>query len=113
MISSFSDEHGFKKPNDERALKLMDHAARDVMTEYKDILLAYGESDEFRYKLRNMMFEVPLKSNYQLPTQKINISIQSPSRQNSDNINIVIYFLLCFPLENLFPRYTLEIPTII
>ena len=113
MISSFSDEHGFKKPNDERALKLMDHAARDVMTEYKDILLAFGESDEFRYKLRNMMFEVPLKSNYQLPTQKINISIQSPSRQNSDNINIVIHFLLCFPLENLFPRYTLEIPTII
>ena len=37
------------KPNDERALKLMDHAAQDVMTEYKDIVLAFGESDEFRY----------------------------------------------------------------
>jgi len=45
----FSDEHGFAKPNDERALKLMDHAAQDVMTEYKDIVLAFGESDEFSF----------------------------------------------------------------
>jgi tRNA(His) guanylyltransferase len=27
----------------------MDHAAQDVMAEYKDIVLAFGESDEFRY----------------------------------------------------------------
>ncbi|KAI6155849.1 Thg1 C terminal domain-containing protein [Pisolithus tinctorius] len=48
----FSEEHGFTKPNDERALKLMDHAAMDVMTEYKDIVLAFGESDEFSFLLR-------------------------------------------------------------
>ena len=36
------------KPNDERALMLMDRAAQDVMTEYKDLVLAFGESDEFR-----------------------------------------------------------------
>lgn len=45
---SFSEEHGFAKPNDERALQLMDHAAKDLMTEFKDIVLAFGESDEFR-----------------------------------------------------------------
>jgi tRNA(His) 5'-end guanylyltransferase len=28
----------------------MDHAARMVMGEYKDIVLAFGESDEFRYE---------------------------------------------------------------
>lgn len=47
----FSDEHNFIKPNDERALKLMDHAAKDVMDcqEYKsDIVFAFGESDEYR-----------------------------------------------------------------
>jgi tRNA(His) guanylyltransferase len=44
----FSEEHGFSKPNDERALKLMDHAAKSVMIEFKDIMLAFGESDEFR-----------------------------------------------------------------
>jgi tRNA(His) guanylyltransferase len=48
----FSDEHGFAKPNDERALKLMDHAAQAVMAEYKDIVLAFGESDEFSFLLR-------------------------------------------------------------
>ena len=45
---SFSEEHAFSKPNDERALQLMDHAAKDLMSEFKDIILAFGESDEFR-----------------------------------------------------------------
>ncbi|KAF5379751.1 hypothetical protein D9615_005768 [Tricholomella constricta] len=44
----FSDKHNFDKPNDLRALQLMDHAARDVMEEYSDIVLGFGESDEFR-----------------------------------------------------------------
>ena len=29
----------------------MDHAARDLMEEYPDIILAFGESDEFRLAL--------------------------------------------------------------
>lgn len=45
---SFSDQHNFQKPNDIRALQLMDHAAKDVMEEYPDIVLGFGESDEFR-----------------------------------------------------------------
>lgn len=44
----FSDCHAFAKPNDERALKLMDHAAKTVMQEFADISLAFGESDEYR-----------------------------------------------------------------
>ncbi|PPQ95442.1 hypothetical protein CVT26_008461 [Gymnopilus dilepis] len=48
----FSDVHEFKKPNDIRALQLMDHAAKDVMNEYPDIVLAFGESDEFSFLLR-------------------------------------------------------------
>ncbi|TFY62927.1 hypothetical protein EVG20_g6527 [Dentipellis fragilis] len=47
-----SDVHSFQKPNDERALKLMDHAARDLMDEYTDIVVAFGESDEFSFLLR-------------------------------------------------------------
>ena len=45
---SLSQDHEFVKPNDERALQLMDHAARAVMDEFKDIVLAFGESDEYR-----------------------------------------------------------------
>ncbi|KAF8577581.1 tRNAHis guanylyltransferase [Ramaria rubella] len=48
----FSETHAFVKPNDERALQLMDHAARAVMEEYRDIVLAFGESDEFSFMLR-------------------------------------------------------------
>ncbi|KAF4596637.1 tRNA-His guanylyltransferase [Pleurotus pulmonarius] len=48
----FSTEHQFTKPNDVQALMLMDHAARDVMEEYKDIVLAFGESDEYSFLLR-------------------------------------------------------------
>ncbi|KAI0309953.1 tRNAHis guanylyltransferase [Amylostereum chailletii] len=48
----FSDVHGFEKPNDERALKLMDRAARAIMDEYTDVTLAFGESDEYSFLLR-------------------------------------------------------------
>ncbi|KDQ13865.1 hypothetical protein BOTBODRAFT_160155 [Botryobasidium botryosum FD-172 SS1] len=48
----FSDIHWFAKPNDERALELMDRAARDVMDAYPDIVLGFGESDEFSFLLR-------------------------------------------------------------
>ncbi len=44
----FSEIHGFTKPNDKRALDLMDRAARSVMEEYEDDVLAFGESDEYR-----------------------------------------------------------------
>ncbi|KAJ3534522.1 hypothetical protein NMY22_g6887 [Coprinellus aureogranulatus] len=48
----FSDVHEFQKPNDLRALQLMDHAARSVMEEYHDIVLAFGESDEYSFLLK-------------------------------------------------------------
>ncbi|ETW82030.1 hypothetical protein HETIRDRAFT_384464 [Heterobasidion irregulare TC 32-1] len=48
----FSAEHNFEKPNDERALRLMDRAARAVMDEYPDVVLAFGESDEYSFLLR-------------------------------------------------------------
>ncbi|OCH94806.1 tRNAHis guanylyltransferase [Obba rivulosa] len=49
-----SSEHDFTKPNDERALQLMDHAARGVMNEFKDIVLAFGESDEYSFLFRKL-----------------------------------------------------------
>ena len=44
----FSEVHEFAKPNDVRALQLMDEAAISVMEAFTDITLAFGESDEFR-----------------------------------------------------------------
>lgn len=46
--SRFSAKYGFEKPNDIRALNLMNNAAKAVMTEISDLTIAYGVSDEFR-----------------------------------------------------------------
>ncbi|KAK4879237.1 hypothetical protein RN001_007383 [Aquatica leii] len=48
----FSNKHNFEKPNDLRALNLMNRSAMCVMQEYKDIVLSYGESDEYSFVLR-------------------------------------------------------------
>lgn len=48
----FSDKHHFEKPNDIRALSLMNRAAVHVMQEFKDISIAYGQSDEYSFILR-------------------------------------------------------------
>ncbi|XP_033102801.1 probable tRNA(His) guanylyltransferase [Anneissia japonica] len=48
----FSDEHKFEKPNDEGALLLMNKCAECVMNEFKDIVIAYGVSDEYSFVFR-------------------------------------------------------------
>uniref|UniRef100_A0A1A8QNA0 tRNA(His) guanylyltransferase n=2 Tax=Nothobranchius pienaari TaxID=704102 RepID=A0A1A8QNA0_9TELE len=45
----FSEQHTFTKPNDDRALGLMARSARSVMEELEDIVIAYGQSDEFSF----------------------------------------------------------------
>lgn len=48
----FSTKHNFEKPNDSRALNLMNRAAVAVMKEFKDIVLSFGESDEYSFVIR-------------------------------------------------------------
>ncbi|CAI5651637.1 putative tRNA(His) guanylyltransferase isoform X1 [Oreochromis niloticus] len=45
----FAEQHKFAKPNDDRALGLMRKSARSVMEELEDIVIAYGQSDEFSF----------------------------------------------------------------
>ncbi|KAI1807034.1 tRNA guanylyltransferase [Daldinia bambusicola] len=42
-------KYNFEKPNDRRALDLMNAAAKAVVTEIHDITIAYGVSDEFSF----------------------------------------------------------------
>ncbi|KAI5864820.1 tRNA guanylyltransferase [Durotheca rogersii] len=42
-------KYNFEKPNDRRALDLMNAAAKAVMTELPDITIAYGVSDEYSF----------------------------------------------------------------
>ncbi|XP_055345819.1 probable tRNA(His) guanylyltransferase [Paramacrobiotus metropolitanus] len=45
----FADVHKFHKPNDDRSLNLMSCAASHVMRGFKDVVLAYGQSDEYSF----------------------------------------------------------------
>ena len=49
LVYRFAEQHGFTKPNDNRALGLMTRSARSVMEELDDIVIAYGQSDEFSF----------------------------------------------------------------
>lgn len=44
----FSEVHEFEKPNDKEALNLMNSCAVAVLEEMRDIVFAYGVSDEYR-----------------------------------------------------------------
>lgn len=45
----FAEQHKFTKPNDNRALGLMTRSARSVVAGLEDIVIAYGQSDEFSF----------------------------------------------------------------
>ncbi|KAG5529284.1 hypothetical protein RHGRI_029845 [Rhododendron griersonianum] len=45
----FSDVHKFEKPNDEKALNLMNTCAAAILEEYPDIVFSYGFRDEYSF----------------------------------------------------------------
>lgn len=51
-FSKFSEAHQFMKPNDRAALELMNRAASTVMEEFREIVIAYGQSDEYSFVFR-------------------------------------------------------------
>jgi tRNA(His) guanylyltransferase len=48
----FTERHGFTKPNDARALHLMNAVAMEVVKDLPDIVLSYGISDEYSFVLK-------------------------------------------------------------
>lgn len=45
----FASKYSWEKPNDRRALELMNNAAEAVVSEMPDLVVAYGISDEFSF----------------------------------------------------------------
>nr|XP_053632195.1 uncharacterized protein LOC128688381 [Cherax quadricarinatus]XP_053632197.1 uncharacterized protein LOC128688381 [Cherax quadricarinatus] len=45
----FSERHKFAKPNDDRSIELMNKAALKVMQHFPDVVLSYGQSDEYSF----------------------------------------------------------------
>jgi len=51
-FSNFTKNHNMVKPNDPRALAVMNDAAATVVKQFPEIILAYGQSDEFSFAFR-------------------------------------------------------------
>lgn len=51
-FSRFCETHQFIKPNDVAALELMNRAAITVMEDFKEIILGFGQSDEYSFVFR-------------------------------------------------------------
>eukprot|EP01096_Ripella_sp_DP13-Kostka_P005026 TRINITY_DN1766_c0_g1_i1.p1 TRINITY_DN1766_c0_g1~~TRINITY_DN1766_c0_g1_i1.p1 ORF type:complete len:328 (+),score=140.27 TRINITY_DN1766_c0_g1_i1:25-984(+) len=50
-FTKFTADHDFEKPNDRRGLELMNEAGKRIMKDYSEVLIAYGDSDEFSFVL--------------------------------------------------------------
>lgn len=48
-FTSFCDVHKFEKPNDIRGIKLISKCTKEVMQNFNEIIIAYGDSDEFSF----------------------------------------------------------------
>lgn len=51
-------KYNFQKPNDRRALDLMNVAAKAVVTDLPEIIIAYGVSDEYRWEAGSPSFKL-------------------------------------------------------
>jgi tRNA(His) guanylyltransferase len=58
MLTRVSKRYSFEKPNDRRALDLMNAAAAGVMREIPEVILAYGMSDEYRYAVASLYLNI-------------------------------------------------------
>ncbi|KAK3862082.1 hypothetical protein Pcinc_032024, partial [Petrolisthes cinctipes] len=78
----FSERHDFRKPNDKRSLELMNRAAMSVMNTHTDIMMAYGQSDEYSFIIRKDSTMLPRKENSTLLPRKENSTLL-PRKENS------------------------------
>jgi tRNA(His) guanylyltransferase len=51
-FTKFCERHKLKKPNDMRLVDLMNSSALYVMNMFKDIFMAYGQSDEYSFAFK-------------------------------------------------------------
>lgn len=91
----------------------MDHAARDTMELYPDIVLAFGESDEYRHVYGHLVrcsFLTHLIC-CQFSFEEVDNYLQSSTLQNCFNAYITIYLILRFPLVKILPWNPTSVPS--
>ncbi|XP_066930238.1 LOW QUALITY PROTEIN: probable tRNA(His) guanylyltransferase [Clytia hemisphaerica] len=89
----FSEDHCYSKPNDVRGLSLMNKCAEEVMQQFHDITISYGESDEYSFIFKRK-------------------TTQFSRRKSKLMTNIVSLFSSCFVFhwQKFFPDTKLQYP---
>ncbi|XP_043656867.1 probable tRNA(His) guanylyltransferase [Drosophila teissieri] len=91
----FSKTHDFEKPNDENALNVMNAAATAVMQEFRDIVVAYGQSDEYSFVFRKETAAFKRRS-AKLLTYVTSLFSSSYVMQWSKWMNLPLAYAPCF-----------------
>ncbi|KAK8589855.1 hypothetical protein V6N12_024246 [Hibiscus sabdariffa] len=102
FCSKFSEVHEFEKPNDEKALNLMNQCAMAVLEEYPDIVFSYGYSDEYSFVLKKTSKFYQRRSRMLENKTEMNFSINSL-------VLTTMIVLHCFVKELVFSRLRLRI----
>ncbi|KAK4394123.1 tRNA(His) guanylyltransferase 1 [Sesamum angolense] len=110
----FSEVHEFEKPNDKKALELLNECAKAVLEQFPDIIFSYGFSDEYSFGTNervDLIFkEFSRQASYVAETSdKISISIIM-LLMNQDTLLIVSFFTSCYVTKwkALFPQKDLR-----
>ena len=88
----------------------MDLAAWTVMREYPDVVLAYGESDEYRYSFSpEPRVELTRTTIQQLLASQIYEAVQSTAIKNNVSIVLVVYVGIRHAMAPMLPRHSLAL----
>jgi hypothetical protein len=94
----------------------MDLAAWSVMLEYPDVVLAFGESDEYRYSISSEPRANPATSHTitrQLLASQIYEAVQSTAIKNHVSIVLVVYIGIRHAMVPMLPRHPLVLPAFV
>lgn len=100
IFSRFGELHELEKPNDEKALNLMNDCATAVLEEYPDIVFSYGFGDEYRsssYPPMNLLCFFLLLSYFWVPIMRHDV-------WSSANFFLVHFLVLCWRRKQSFTK---------
>lgn len=113
-FSKFADAHQFVKPNDPTALDLMNRAAVTVMDDFREIVLSYGQSDEYSFVFRKDTQLFKRRGTVLCFLHLFHLSDSISSRFQADvQRQLLIHLRLRLSLAEVLPRQGTTLPAIV
>ncbi|KAK9437655.1 tRNAHis guanylyltransferase [Metarhizium brunneum] len=104
-------KYKFQKPNDRRALDLMNVAAMAVVTDIPEIIIAYGVSDEYSFVLHKSCDLFERRARYVALRNRLQSSKLRSMQQVGQHHRIYLHSELRIFLAHMLPRYATVLPS--